>query len=225
MISFGVILGFLTINLNFSHRPALLIGAGGVGRRKLADLLKALAKVMVVEPKPDSYVTELANRGEIFLTGAFDESLLDASPLVFVAIDDPLEAKRLAHIARARGCWVNVVDRPEDCDFYMPAVVDLSPLRLAVTTDGASPALAAHIASELRERYLGHGLLADLMGRLRPWILKAGLSPEDRRTIFVSLAAQPELPKLLAENRIQEARKIIVDLIRPVELPADFLKC
>jgi precorrin-2 dehydrogenase/sirohydrochlorin ferrochelatase len=104
----------------------------------------------------------------------------------------------------------------------MPAVADLAPLRLAVTTEGASPALSALIAAELRDRYRGHGLLASLLARIRPVVMAAGLPPERRRGILLGVAADPALPGLLAEGRTEEAKSRLRDIIDPVEPPADF---
>jgi siroheme synthase-like protein len=215
-------LGFLTINLNFTGRPALLVGAGAVGKRKLAALLEAGAAVTVVEPKPDPAVSEMAQSGLIRLVPEFSDSLLESGPVVFVATDDSELSRQIARAAGAQGLLLNVADCPRECNFLMPAIVDLSPLRLAVTTEGASPALAAHLAADFRVRYLGHGLLAKLLGRLRPLILEADLDPNIRSGIFKALAANGQLPELLLANRLAEATEIVGLLIEPVKLPGDF---
>jgi precorrin-2 dehydrogenase/sirohydrochlorin ferrochelatase len=210
-------LGFLTINLDMTGREVVLVGAGRVGRRKLADLVKAGARVRVVEPEPDDEVLALAKDGQIRLEPAFSESFLDLRPLIFVAIDDPEEGSRLAALARGRGLLINVADKPLDCDFHMPAVADFSPLRLAVTTDGASPALSALIAKELRERYRGHGLLAALLGELRPEIMASELPPPARREILTLLAGDSALLAMLAEGKASQARDRAGQLIRTFE--------
>jgi precorrin-2 dehydrogenase/sirohydrochlorin ferrochelatase len=203
-------------------REVLLIGAGRVGRRKLAVLLKAGAAVRVVEPKPDEGLLGMAAVGLVRLEASFDESFLSLRPIIIAAVDDPEEGRRLAALARGLGLLINVADQPADCDFHVSAVADLAPLRLAVTTEGASPALSAVIAAELRVRYRGHGLLASLLARLRPAILASGLPPERRRAMLLALASNPDLPALLAEGRAEEAKRALLDIIRPVEPPEDF---
>jgi precorrin-2 dehydrogenase/sirohydrochlorin ferrochelatase len=198
-------LGYLTVNVDFNGRPALLIGAGEVGRRKLSDLVKAGARITVVEPRPDLRVRELAGQGRIRLEPLFSESLLDDSPWVFIALPDPDQARELSALARGRGLMVNVADRPGDCGFIMPAVADLSPLRLAVSTDGASPALSARIATELRVNYRGHGLLAAALARLRPAVFRAVPDPAIRRALLFALGADQALPRLFGEGRRAEA--------------------
>ena len=215
-------MGFLSINLDMTGREALVVGAGRVGRRKLADLLKAGARVRVVEPNPDESVLALASEGRIRLEPEFSESFLDLRPLIFVAADDPAEGSRLAALARSRGLWINVADQPIDCDFHMPAVADFEPLRLSVTTDGASPALSAAIARELRERYRAHGLLARMLAELRPLVLARPLAPEKRREILTSLAEDCLLLSLLAEGREREARARAEALLGPLRPPEGF---
>jgi siroheme synthase (precorrin-2 oxidase/ferrochelatase) len=113
-----------------------------------------------------------------------------------------------------------VADRPADCDFHLPAVADLPPLRLAVTTGGASPALSAIIAAELRERYRGRGRLAALLARLRPEIMAAVPDPSRRRAILTELAGDPGLTAGLAEDRIEEARARLGELLAPLGVEA-----
>jgi siroheme synthase-like protein len=214
--------GFLAINLDMGGRRALLAGAGRVGRRMLSDLLTAGAAVLVVEPRPSEEVRALAAEGRIRLEARFEEAFLDDRPIVFAALDDPGEGRRLAALARSKGLWVNVADQPADCDFHVPAVADLSPLRLAVTTDGGSPALAAAVAADARVRYRGHGRLAAILGRLRPLVMASGLSPECRREILLRAASDAGLADLLADGRTPEAMARLRELIRPVEPPEDF---
>lgn len=216
-------MGFLTINLDMTGREALLIGAGRVGRRKLADLLKVGAKVRVVEPHPDDEIRDLARQGVIRLEKELSESFLDLKPVIFVAADDPGVGSRLSALAKARGLLINVADKPSECDFYMPAVADLSPLRLAVTTDGASPALAALIAAELRALYRGHGLLAAMLAKVRPAVLSSDLGEGERRRILTSLAEEPRLPVMLAKGEDGRARELVIDLLGSVRPPVDFL--
>jgi siroheme synthase-like protein len=214
--------GWLSVNIDFSGRAVLLVGAGQVGLRKLSVLLDVGARVRVVEPSEDPYLDDLAVKGAITLEKEFEESFLDIRPWVFVALDDPAEAGRISALARSRGLMVNSADRPSDCDYIMPALVRDPPFRLTVSTDGASPALSAAVARDLRRRYRGYGALAELLGRLRPLVLSSGLDRDRRGAIFKALAEDGALAERLAAGDLAGLRELIAERLAPVELPAGF---
>ncbi|MDR2946845.1 MAG: bifunctional precorrin-2 dehydrogenase/sirohydrochlorin ferrochelatase [Candidatus Adiutrix sp.] len=210
------------ITLRLEGRKALLLGAGKVGRRKLDKLLRAGARVLVVEPEPDGHLRDLAARGLIELAAAFDEGQLEGHSLVFAASSDPELNRLAAHAAKARGAWVNVADAPELSDFMLPAVVEDGEFQLSVSTGGASPALAASVAADLRERFGPlYGRLTRLSARLRPVILAAGLAPGEREAVFKRIILSAELKKLLAEGDMGAALSLLRELAQPVQLPAD----
>jgi siroheme synthase-like protein len=188
----------------------------------LADLLAVGARVKVIEPKRDPYLTDLANKGAITLENQFEEGFLDARPWVFVAVDDPAEAKAISAMASARGLMVNVADRPGECGFIMPALVDDPPFRVAVSTGGNSPALSARVARELRLAYAGYGALAALLGRLRPLIMNSGLGPGERKSMFKALAEDRSLAGLLAGGDAAALREALRKRLDPVEVPPGF---
>jgi precorrin-2 dehydrogenase/sirohydrochlorin ferrochelatase len=186
------------------------------------DLLAAGARVRVIEPKPDAYLVELESSGQICLEKDFQESFLAASPWVFLALDDRLEAARLSALAKARGLLVNRVDKPDDGDFFMPALVDLGPFRLTVSSQGLAPALTARVARELRSRYQGYGALVSLLGRIRPLILNSGLDLEKRKLIFKDLAEDESLIEFLSRGDGQSLLAALKKDLEPLELPGDF---
>jgi siroheme synthase-like protein len=193
-----------------------------VGQRKLAALLKAGAKIRVVEPNPEPVVLKLYAEGLIRLEKVFDETYLEACPLVFVAVDDAAESAAITNCARSKGLLVNSADRPSESDFFLPAVVDEDPFRVAVSTDGASPALAASVAAELRERYRGYGKFTELLGRLRPLIMASDLDSSDRRRLFFALANDSQLLKFIKDGSYCQARELIAKHLGKVKLPIDF---
>jgi siroheme synthase-like protein len=217
-------LGWLSVNIDFSGRQVLLIGAGQVGKRKLKDLLATGAKVKVVEPTDDPYLTDLANKRVITLEKVFDESFLDQAPWVFVAVDGDAESEgvRISALARRRGLMVNVADRPSACSFIMPALVSDPPFRLTVSTSGASPALSAAVARELRVRYKGYGALARLLGRLRPLVLSSGLDQVKRKTIFKAMAEDRALAELLDRGDLDGVKRTLEKHLAPIVLPVEF---
>jgi siroheme synthase-like protein len=217
-------LGWLSLNIDFSERHVLLVGAGRVGRRKLKDLLSAGAWVRVVEPKDDPYLTDLADKGIIVLEKEFQESFLNSVSWVFVAIDQAAQATHIASLARSKGLMVNVADRPEDCNFIMPALVCDPPFRLTVSTEGNSPALSAVVAKKLRNQFAGYGALASLLGQIRPLVVNSDLDQDKRRAIFMALAEDKSLVDFLSQGNYPAVKECLKRHLAPLELPTFFFK-
>jgi siroheme synthase-like protein len=212
----------LTVTLNFSGQSALVVGAGAVGRRKLAALLSAGAKIRVVEPNPPPWLLELASEGLLLLEKAYREDFLEDNPWVFLAGPPEGLTAQIAQSVRQRGLWLNTANPLPQTNFFLPAVFNDGPFRLAVTTGGQSPALAATVAKELRTAYQGYGAFCRFLGKIRPAVLESGLAEPQRKAIFQALARDPDLVRLLNEGQTEAARQRAEKIIEPVKLPADF---
>jgi siroheme synthase-like protein len=213
--------------LDFTGRWALLIGAGAVGRRKLAALLEAGAKVRVVEPDPAPWLLELAAEGLLLLEKKFSERFLDDGPWVFLAAaggDEGQErqAARVLELAKERGLWLNAASHPKESGFFLPAVASDEPFRLTVSTGGSSPALAARVAKDLKAAYQGYGALCQLLARVRPVVLGSGLPEADRKRIFQDLADDPRLAGLIKTGEADLLRERLNGLLAPLSLPEGF---
>jgi precorrin-2 dehydrogenase/sirohydrochlorin ferrochelatase len=207
------------LDLSLEGRLILVVGAGRVGRRKLAKLLKAGARALVVEPRPGAEVTALADSGAVELHPRFTEDLLDGVALVFAASAEAELNLAVARAARARGVLVNVADAPESSDFFLPATVTRGDFQLAVGTKGASPALAAQAIARLEEEFgPEYAALTRWLGRLRPLILNSGLAPSERQARFRRLAESNELRAHLAHGRLAEAAALSARLLAPVKI-------
>lgn len=135
-------------------RACLVVGGGAVGERKVEDLLRAGAKVTVVSREITPRLADLAAAGRIvFIQGDFDPRYLEGVTLVVGATDDQEVNRRVSLAAQARGLFVNIVDEPDLCTFIVPAQVRRGPLTIAVSTGGASPALARQLREELEQRF------------------------------------------------------------------------
>ena len=207
------------LDLGLEGRLVLVVGAGRVGRRKLAKVLEAGARALVVEPRPGAEVAELARSGAVELRSGFTEDLLDGVTLVFAASAEADLNLAVARAARVRGVWVNVADAPESSDFFMPATVTRGSFQLAAGTKGASPALAARAAARLKKEFgLEYAALTRWLGRLRPLILNSGLNQAERRTRFRLLAESDELRGHLARGDLEEAAALSARLLAPVKI-------
>jgi siroheme synthase-like protein len=161
---------------------ALVVGAGPVAARKVAGLAAAGAVVRVVAPDVSAAMAIEVDAGRVasLERRPFRRSDLDGVRLVVTATGGDAD-REVAAAAGAAGVWVNAADRPDDCSFILPAIARNGSLSIAVSTDGASPALARR----LRDR--AAALISDdveaLAGRLgaeRSAMKAQGRSTEDR---------------------------------------------
>ena len=130
-------------------RTAVVVGAGLVAERKIALLRAAGARVVVSAHAAHPQVLARAQAGEIELRlGEFDPALLSEAWLVVAATNDRAQNQRVADAAEARRLFCNVVDDPELSSVQVPAIVDRSPITIAISSGGAAPV----IARRLRER-------------------------------------------------------------------------
>lgn len=128
-------------------KRCVVVGGGAVASRKVEGLLAAGADdVVVVAPRACPTVEGRAQEGRVtWRARPFRADDLDGAALAFVATADREVNAAATAAARGRGVWVNVADRPEESDFHVPAVLRRGGVSVAVSTGGASPALAAWI--------------------------------------------------------------------------------
>lgn len=187
--------------LELQGRPCIVIGGGVVAQRKVTTLLEAGARVTVVSPTLTDALIALADTHEIVHhPRAYRRGDLAGAWLAVAATDDDgLHAAIAADAAEAR-VFLNVVDRPRFCSFIVPAIVRREPVAIAVSTGGASPALAKRLAREVDAR-LGDEWAdaAALLGALRERL--AALDTAARTRVFTALADEPLLAALRAHDR------------------------
>ncbi len=212
------------IFLNLSGQRALILGAGRVGRRKLASLLPCgLEEILLLEVRdPDPELLALMKDAPVrFRCLALGETAgaedLQDVTLAFAASSDRAANAHLARLCREKGILCNSADAPEDGAFQVPASCSLGQLTAAFSTSGLSPALARYIRQEA-ETWLGgrFGPLLTLMGRLRPLVLDLGQGTEANTELFRALVRSP-LGKRLAAKDTDAAERLLRELL-PVSL-------
>ncbi len=181
-------------------RQVLVVGAGQIGEPKIRGLLSTGAKIRVVAHKASEAVREWARVGQIVLEERnFVLSDLDNAFLVVVATSSRDLNEFVFGEAQSRRILCNVVDVPEQCDFYYPAVVQRGDLQIAISTSGQSPSLAQKIRQQL-ERQFGPGYaqwVAEL-GETRRKVLASSLDAERKRDLLQSLASVEAFEAALA---------------------------
>jgi siroheme synthase-like protein len=144
----------------------LLVGRGSVGTPKIEGLLPTGACIRVVAKESSDTVKEWAREGKIVLEErSFDVSDLDNMFLVVVATSSRDLNELIFREARGRSILCNVVDVPEHCDFYYPAVVQRCQLQIAISTSGESHSLALKLSQQLEQQFGP----SPAQKRSRPW--------------------------------------------------------
>jgi len=165
------------IMLDLAGVPVLVVGGGRVAHRKIEGLLKAGADVTVIAKSVNDSIRSMPVR---VVVKAFESGDLDSVRLVIAATDDPAVNAAVSAEATARGIWVNSADDPANCTFILPAVARDGEVTIAVSTGGASPALASHLRGEV-EAWLGRIGAADaavVLAAQRGELRAAGVSTE-----------------------------------------------
>jgi precorrin-2 dehydrogenase/sirohydrochlorin ferrochelatase len=174
--------------LDLAGRSALVVGGGKVALEKTRGLLECGANVTVVAPR---LVPELYELDVEILRRRYRESDLDGRFLVVAATATSSVNRRVSADADERSLFCNVADVPELCSFILPAVLRRDPIAVAISTGGASPALAQRIRDDVGY-VIGpeHVELARRLRALRPWARSNLATYEDRRRFFADVVAK-----------------------------------
>lgn len=194
--------------------PVLVVGGGVVARRKTCALRKAGAQVRVGAPRLNAALAQWAHAGHVsWLQGDYREAWLDDVWLVIAATGDRALNVRIAADAARRRVLANVVDDALLSRFHVPAVIDRSPLVVAISTAGAAPALAVRVR-EMLERVLDPALgkLVALAQCHRARIVHQRADLGMRRRFFDWLHDGPVL-SLLRRGRPAQAEQTLLDAL------------
>jgi len=201
---------YLPIFLDIRGEPCLVVGGGEVAARKTAQLLRAGARVTVRAPALSAAFDAELDAGRIsHRAGNFRDEDLAGHALVIAATNDDAVNRAVATAARARRIPVNVVDQPALCSFILPAIIDRSPVIVAVSSGGASPVLARLLRARLEGLIpAGYGRLAALAAEFRDRVKARFSAPQRRR--FWERALQGPIAELVLNGRDAEAREALL---------------
>ncbi len=174
--------------LNLRGRRCLVVGAGSIGLEKAEGLLQAGAQVTVVAP---IFVPGFDRLPVERLERPYESGDLGDRFLVVAATSDNDVNRQVFADADARSLFCNVADVPELCSFILPAVYRTGAIAVAVSTGGASPALAQRLRTDIAKS-IGpeHVELADRLRDLRPWAKENFATYEERRDYFAGLVEE-----------------------------------
>jgi len=199
---------YLPIFIAVKDAPALVVGGGQVAHRKVEWLLAANARVTVVAPALGEELAELVARGAVqHVAQRFEPDQARHAALVIAATDSHEVNAAVAHAARAARVPINVVDSPELSSFIFPAIIDRSPVIVAVGSGGRAPVLVRRVRAQIEALLPAKlGALARFMGERRAAV-KLALAPGGRRPFWERVIGGAVGSQVLAgdEARAHEA--------------------
>jgi siroheme synthase-like protein len=203
--------GYPIILSDLEHARCVVIGGGEVAARKVAGLVEAGARPVVISPEICPELCALEACATI-LRRPYQQGDLEGAFLVVAATDDEAINREIAETCRQRDILVNVVDRPELCTFTAPAVVRRGDLLIAIATGGRSPALARFLRENLETLIdPAYGELLAILGDLRNDIHRR-VPRSEQRSVWRELLDGRILTRIRSDGEAdarQLARRIV----------------
>lgn len=199
---------YYPVFINLEGKECVVIGGGRVALRKIRSLLEAGASVTVISPEVIAGIEKLASSGRVrLIRRPYRKGDLKKAFLVIAATCSKELHEKIAR--EFKKGLLNVVDEPELCNFIVPSVVRRGPLTIAISTSGASPAMAKAIRKEIEKLY------GKDFGRYLEWLKKNRKKilslPVERKKRVISRLASPNIFKLLREKGFDFLIKDLLD--------------
>ena len=189
----------------------MVVGGGEIGLEKVEGLLACDGDVTLIAPDAVDTLAEYAREGSIRweqrpYAGAGD---LEGAFMAIAATDDTDVNIAVFDDAERRAMLVNVVDVPPLCNFILPAIVRTGPLAIAISTAGASPALAKRMKREIEGQFgEPYARLAVLLNEVRGWAKGTLPTYQDRKEFFEGIVnGDPDPIELLREAAARGMRR------------------
>jgi precorrin-2 dehydrogenase / sirohydrochlorin ferrochelatase len=198
--------------LKLSGRRCVVVGGGDIGLEKVEGLLACDAEVVLVAPHAIGELRALAGEGSIaWERRDYAPADLEGTFMVIACTNDTEVNIRVFDDAERRAMLVNIVDVPPLCNFILPAIVRTGPLAIAISTAGASPALAKRMKREIAELFgEEYARLAIMLNDARGWAKGTLPTYQDRKAFFESIVnGEPDPVALLRSGDEQAVLELI----------------
>ena len=209
---------YYPVYLNLAGKHCVILGGGTIAQGKLAALRDAGANITVISPQSTDGIKRAAQRGHItLLQREYKPGDLEGAFIAVAATNVWHVNRQIYEEAEERGVLLNVVDDPDQCTFIAPSIVRRDPITLAISTGGASPALARKMRETLSEdKVLQWADLADVLAQARRVI-------KEKRTVIDPTRWQcvitEELLEMARDGREEEAVQTVLSQLLSSDLP------
>lgn len=205
---------YFPVFFKIENKPCLIVGGGDVALRKAETMLKAGACLTVVSPVISLEIkTLLLNTNSKLYEREYVSSDVEGVSLIIAATDILSINQKVAADATKKNIPVNVVDNPALCTFIFPAIVDRSPMTVAISSSGKAPVLARMLRTYLETQLpTAYGRLAELVGKFRDEV-KAKFPDIEKRRHFWESVLSGTVAEHMYTGRDAEAKKLLKKLL------------
>ena len=197
------------VTLNINGRRCTVVGGGDVALRKVKSLLAEGAAVFVISPAlcPDLFALYQEEHAFTWIQESYSDALLNGSFLVIAATNQREVNHRVAMWCESNQVLVNVVDSREESSFTVNAAVRRGDLLIAISTDGASPAVSKAIRMQLEDQFGDeYAIMLEIMEQARKQAMDT-IADEQKRRDFLQRLASMKLHELLKTESKEEVQK------------------
>ena len=218
---------YYPVFLNLAGKRCVIIGGGTIAQGKIGGLLQAGCTITVISPEATPGIRQAAQRGDItWLERTYEPGDLEGAFIGVAATNVWHVNREIYEEAERLGVLLNVVDDPDLCSFIAPSIVKREPVTLAISTGGASPALARKLRETLAHaEALEWADLADVLAQARRIVKERRIAIDPERW---QCCINRGLLKLAQEGRSEDALEILLAQLLDPETPGmcdDLSKC
>jgi len=213
---------FYVACLRLTGRRCVVVGGGEIGLEKVEGLLACDGRVVLVAPDAVPELESLAAEGSIaWIRRRYEPGDLEQTFIAIAATNDTATNIAVYQDAEERAMLVNVVDVPPLCNFILPAIVRTGPLAIAISTAGASPALAKRIKRQIADEFgEPYARLAVLLNEVRGWAKGTLPTYQDRKQFFEGIVNGDPDPIELLRRGDEAAVRDLIAAAQHVSTPA-----
>ncbi len=208
--------------LRLTGRRCVVVGGGEIGLEKVEGLLACDGRVVLVAPDAVPELESLAAEGSIeWIRRRYEPGDVEQTFIAIAATNDTATNIAVYQAAEERAMLVNVVDVPPLCNFILPAIVRTGPLAIAISTAGASPALAKRIKRQIADEFgEPYARLAVLLNEVRGWAKGTLPTYQDRKQFFEGIVNGDPDPIELLRRGDEAAVRDLIAAAQHVSTPA-----
>lgn len=213
---------YFPIFLDGSKINAMVVGGGDVATRKIELLLKTTTNIAIMAASVTEGVERLINQHQLkWLKHNYKAGLLEGITLIIAATDDYVVNEQVYHEAIAFNILANVVDQPALCTYITPAIIDRSPMIIALSSSGSAPILIRMLREQI-EKILpqGYGRLADFSLKFRDHV-KARIKGIRNRRSFWEKILRGSIGQSLLDGKQQEAEQRLIASLKEKVAPPE----
>lgn len=196
---------YFPIFLDAKKLHAIVVGGGNVAARKIELLLKTPAKITVLSPQLKESVQHLIQHSQItWIEDSYNEQYLNNQQLVIAATNNNDVNEAISIAGNKRNMLVNIVDNPNLCNYITPAIIDRSPMIIAMSSSGNAPILLQMLKAKIDKMLpSGYGKLAEFCGKYRLQVQQQISKFVDRKVFWQNILEGEVAQQILSNNEPQ----------------------